>query len=301
MGCWNGTCGLTRMPIKAGQPVYGMFIMLVPWRLDAMNDPRATNSSGMCYFNDEWRVASPLFAGKYDDYGRIEDGPKYETKLRQAILDGIGPTIISAKDIKKMTGHEDTMAQYDGDPTEHAKTFDGLVNITERERGFVEFTGKCVPLGLWMAHRWAVDAVVASDDLDAKIRKFREAAKSEKSMQAKYKAMMVAGDIEAAMEMKSAHRLSVLENPFDVPGTWKPERCPPEWRFMPPDAAAIKAVCRTRLLTDAMQWGRIALAPQSGKGSQSDSNWVHKALANAVLAKAGSSWEDEYQAKRKAG
>jgi len=61
MGCWNGTCGVSQLPILYGENVMYCFI----------KTNKAT-ASGVCYAYDTGIIISPMFYGRYDDYGRIE-------------------------------------------------------------------------------------------------------------------------------------------------------------------------------------------------------------------------------------
>lgn len=62
MGCWNGTCFLTRLPIFVGQPVKLFFI--------AQNTDGYRNT---VHPDGWWKPIALPFSGRYDDYGRIED------------------------------------------------------------------------------------------------------------------------------------------------------------------------------------------------------------------------------------
>lgn len=60
MGCWNKTCGLSKLHIYAGDPVY-VFVM-----------EQQTNHE-RCYATAFWRPVMVPFEAKYDDYGGAED------------------------------------------------------------------------------------------------------------------------------------------------------------------------------------------------------------------------------------
>lgn len=64
MGSWNGTCGITQMPIKSGEK-----IILFP----IMKNKHANNGgSGFCYSHNQYSPISIPLVGTYDDYGGIE-------------------------------------------------------------------------------------------------------------------------------------------------------------------------------------------------------------------------------------
>lgn len=239
MGCWLGTCGVTRLPIYAGEPVYGLIITKKPWLISKLS-PRGTNASGLCGVLDEWELASPLFQGKYNDYGSIDDFPGSEQIIREAILQTLSAGLLPSNKFGEHLSDKDVMAEYEGTVEATIKTFDGLLKIIERERGFyINRDGIVLPLGLWMAHKDVVDillklAVVPSKD---------DLAMSGMIFGVKY---TVARDLLAS----------------------------------------------TMMLVHSMANGRIALAPQTGKGSQGDDLTVHKALADFVMKRQQVSWDD---------
>lgn len=67
MGCWNGTCGITQLPILAGDDVVLFFI----------GQPKTDESvaGGFCYSTGMWAPMSLPFYGKYSDYGTVQDIP----------------------------------------------------------------------------------------------------------------------------------------------------------------------------------------------------------------------------------
>ncbi len=68
MGCWNGTCGVSRLPIQAGDP-----IVLFPLLLELPNLERFEMGGGFCYAHDLAQPLTPGIRGVYNDYGGIED------------------------------------------------------------------------------------------------------------------------------------------------------------------------------------------------------------------------------------
>ena len=109
MGCWNGTCGVSRLPIKSGDDVV-LFIL----EENAFHDGGA---GGVCYTNALW---SPLFVplfGKYDDYGRIEDIEAGSESVLEFFNSKIDKGIKVRKDRMKMPDEADTEAdRHDHEP-----------------------------------------------------------------------------------------------------------------------------------------------------------------------------------------
>lgn len=83
MGCWNGTCGLSQLPILAGDDIWA-FLIGVRWgRYSDSGD-----QSGYCYPTDiGFPMSLPIY-GKYNDYGGIDRiKENYNTKI---IMDAYG-------------------------------------------------------------------------------------------------------------------------------------------------------------------------------------------------------------------
>jgi len=75
MGCWNGTCGISQMPILAGQRIWAFLIGVAGYR----DNP---SSSGHCYSTDLGFPMTLPIRGKYNDYGGIESiEENYNTEL----------------------------------------------------------------------------------------------------------------------------------------------------------------------------------------------------------------------------
>ena len=64
MGSWNGTCGLTNMPIMCGEK-----IALIP----IIKCGELTRGGGYCYSNDLYKPLTTALIGEYNDYGSIKN------------------------------------------------------------------------------------------------------------------------------------------------------------------------------------------------------------------------------------
>lgn len=63
MGCWNGTCMISRLPIYEGDDIK-LVITMKMWDL---------SGSSFCYSDEVYKPAFLPLEGKYNDYGMIED------------------------------------------------------------------------------------------------------------------------------------------------------------------------------------------------------------------------------------
>lgn len=71
MGCWNGTCMVSNLPIIHGDKVKLVMLHNPTMVLDANENP--FSSSGVCYHNTYLQPAFFPISGEYNDYGNIED------------------------------------------------------------------------------------------------------------------------------------------------------------------------------------------------------------------------------------
>lgn len=62
MGCWNATCGISKLPIFADEEVYAT--LLVKNKFDADN---------FCHADAYYKPTGFFFKGTYDEYGRLEN------------------------------------------------------------------------------------------------------------------------------------------------------------------------------------------------------------------------------------
>jgi hypothetical protein len=311
MGCWNGTCGISRLPIRAGDPVYGMIITKSQYTMDC-STPRGHNTSGMCYITDGYYPIAPMFSGRYDDYGCIEQFPKKEEVLRTTIHNHLKGMVLSSEEIQKLSGNEDEMAEYDGSPKDISeKGFLEFINVMERERVFWDCRGVAVPMGLWMAHRWAVDAFVDKDKLaedvaTAKVNAgrvtYRDCIEAINALRDEYDNDLENEDYKAKLKVHKDAILTALEDggPIPRPGVFSNW---PHQRFKLPlggKAVSVRMNSRTTQMLSAMMEMRMAVAPQAGKGSQGDMVRAHKTLATAILKNARKSWDDDYEERKAA-
>lgn len=165
MGSWNGTCGITQLPILAGDPVLGIVIRPPDWY--QKDTPRSTNISGYCYTHGMYYPVTLFFKGTYDDYGGIEN-------LEETFLNDIHNEVVTKGLIEDM--EDDVMAKYDGGGVKKENSFIEKLNYMERERYFVrgsythvdevdntkvERIDVRVPMGLWMVRKDVIDHVLS--------------------------------------------------------------------------------------------------------------------------------------------
>lgn len=65
MGCWNGTCAISTLPILYAERIRIVFLQTRP-------RAQADSGAGFCYSTGIWMPVSMAIPGHYDDYGAIE-------------------------------------------------------------------------------------------------------------------------------------------------------------------------------------------------------------------------------------
>jgi hypothetical protein len=140
MGCWNGTCAVTRLPIFAGDPVVGFLL----------EHKSIAAGGGFSESDAMWTPLATHFFGKYDDYGGIADieMPDWARAIAEKCVqgrswpmpgDGRDPAVVPAE----LCVDNGLLRQI----------FGGRIAL---KRG----TGR-IPVGYMMAHRFAFDVLAA--------------------------------------------------------------------------------------------------------------------------------------------
>jgi hypothetical protein len=68
MGCWNGTCAISKLPIHYGDDVICWFI-----NTPLYSDDKGADASNFCYPHDRYELLGVPFRAQYNDYGSFED------------------------------------------------------------------------------------------------------------------------------------------------------------------------------------------------------------------------------------
>jgi hypothetical protein len=84
MGCWNETCAISKMVIRAGEAVRFLPIVQNPYHVGEVHGfpvkegealPMSLKGRSGCYIGDLWSPLCYPIRGNYNDYGSIEDIP----------------------------------------------------------------------------------------------------------------------------------------------------------------------------------------------------------------------------------
>lgn len=156
MGSFSGTCGLTRLPLRWGEPVRAVLLAQAP---------RSARVARYCYPDDLWYPFSPVVRGKYDDAGGVEGikspGELHEKLFRERCADLFAKTPKERRewltvpldqlfDMAENYDLEDSVSHVEYDDP---KTYQGGRIVRESVK---------VTVGLWMCHEGAYRRAMAS-------------------------------------------------------------------------------------------------------------------------------------------
>lgn len=319
MGSWAGTCGITQLPINAGDKC--RVFIIVKQDYDYEN-----NGGGHSYANDLWYPRGLPLLGSYDDYGGIED--IVEDLNSKILLDGLkndwvfykaenewenscGPNDLTVCRLIEET-ERDRAKVYDGNSPARSKQ---LSDYVEKMRsGIREPLDKTNlpkdrskrPLGLFFVHEEVYQNILAYDPLDAHhtdkgflYRKRSEilnddmkewytngleVAKTLKDTDCKLEYLLCGAVSHWNMFSDQRHDPPFCKGMsyyYDFLKNKMVEGVP----YEDPDVQIVARglIDYTKFIW-AMTEARRAWMPQSGKGSQDNETQIHKIIAGASLS-----------------
>lgn len=280
MGCWNGTCGISNLPIRNGQRV-AVVLLVKQNRFDSW-----------CYPSAVYDVAPLLFWGTYNDYGAAEDNTGYGLPL---LLEGLCKNLIEIPQGEN---------PYHDIPVLREK-FDVelLWEAVHEGRLFIEGYGNKYQVEAVMIHGDIYDALmrdfrissynseigsfdISIDDIRATILQYIELLReSAKSPIFQYTTELV--DWANQKKCLAASFLSFRRNegshfriidPVDaIHGLIEKD----DWKGL---EEFLNEALNVVWLNAVMSYARKIWSPQSGAGSQNSSSRVYRVLSQATLA-----------------
>lgn len=151
MGCWCETCGVTQLPINAGDKVR-VFVMTS--EEGYFFSKGGAGGGGTCYSTDRWSPIGPPVQGEYDDYGGVEKIVNDDNaKMVESIL---------AKGWVPLT------KENDWDEVPKKLELGDYLHYIERDRGkFQPRTSKEQHLGIMFVLEDVYQAMVKFDSIEA--------------------------------------------------------------------------------------------------------------------------------------
>lgn len=153
MGCWCETCGITQLPINAGDKVR-LFVLV------AQDDYRfhegGAGGGGTCYATDRWSPIGPAIQGEYDDYGGVEN--IVENEDSKMIFN-----ILKEGWVNPKSEHE-----WDKVPAAKDLSLSDMLAYIERDRGKIKTIGRGTRhLGAMMVLEDVYQAMVKFNPIEA--------------------------------------------------------------------------------------------------------------------------------------
>lgn len=293
MGCWCETCGVTQLPINAGDKV--RLFVLISRRCWREEEEGEGVGGGTCYSNDLWAPLGPPIQGKYDDYGGIESiKENADTKLLlERIKDGWIPfeeKYEEVSDIKDMTLSE-------------------VLHHIERDRAKTTLLGTKNTLGFMMVLEDVYQAMMKFDEIDAhhyeqghyEYKPYTELLKSEiknwyvKSQETWDTMMAIPNDIPGIQELRASMMISGsgyhrFFSDFSETGVRQYQMALVELikKKTPFENKKVQALCTSAIemtkFNRAMTNARKMWTPQCGKGGQHNEHALYKVI-NAASTK----------------
>lgn len=156
MGCWNGTCAITNLPIIEGDDVAVLFIKNIDLahRASVPEDSGIMGPSGgpYVYPTDEWTPVTLPFFSKYDDYGGVYTEPE------QMVIDPWNQEIIEKFFADKIVEYDLGDNQYhDVAISRDDMTISTAMAAIHEGRLHIKPYGHKVALSFILIHKWVYD------------------------------------------------------------------------------------------------------------------------------------------------
>jgi vacuolar-type H+-ATPase subunit F/Vma7 len=266
---WNGTCGVTQMPIRYGDRVVLVFLL--------ENKFKDHGGSGFCYSDNQYYpITIPIF-GEYNDYGAIENiGRKNKSIVFNHLIELI--------DNKKL------IIKQDEEKREKPEDYEELFDIIH-DGNLIGSDG--VALGFMLIHENVYKMLVEEMYNRQSNYKYWNYGTELKYFAEKY--------LEKAKEEMQQYK-NKINNPIFV------KVCDEDYDYDYDDAftmqfsgfrkiflrhymrvlrktqskSLMESLVYFSLFIDAMEFGRKMWTPQCGAGSQSEDYGIHQTIAKCI-------------------
>src|SRR5579885_552791 len=150
MGCWCETCGVTQLPINAGDKVR-VFVMIS--QDSYAFDDGGFGGGGTCYTTDRWAPIGPPIRGEYDDYGGVEN----------IVMDDAAKIV----EERLRAGWVPLTSKHEWDKIPDKLELSDYLHYIERDRGKLEERGKTHHIGLMFVLEDIYQTMVGFDTIEA--------------------------------------------------------------------------------------------------------------------------------------
>jgi len=151
MGCWCETCGITQLPINAGDKVR---VFVMSSQNSYQFEDGGAGGGGTCYSNDRWAPIGPAIQGTYDDYGGVEN----------IVMDDSARMV----EAKIASGWVPLTKKHEWDDVPEKLELSDYLNYIERDRGKFKSEGRQEQhLGLMFVLEDVYQAMINFDSIEA--------------------------------------------------------------------------------------------------------------------------------------
>lgn len=290
MGCWHATCGVSRLPIRYGEPVRAFLIVGKRHGLNHAFRDKDWKAGGREWRNGWWSgftYSEDVFAPRclplkatYNDYGSIEN-----------IEGGLNAQIVLAQfqtDLMEFPKGEHSI------PVEISKNMSlyELIDAIERDAVTVyDYSREATPVGLFLVHEAVYQALINTKYDECDLAYFQKQAYKQVDQIEEYVSLIEKGTVDDRVKAFAQDVYATTDCFGFLPSIffykhWLRAKATADETFL--DSGEFKTLVQDMAefakFSHEMSCARIAWMPQCGKGSQDDNTHGHKAIAEAVLA-----------------
>ncbi len=267
MGGWNGTCGLSQLPIYEGQPVMGFLVK--------ESNLKRLMGGGDCYARDLFAPMTPVIKGYYTGYGDME-----QIENEALIL----PFIQSFFEQNLLKFDETSGEEFPMDFRE--LSLEQWLHLVERgaiyaeERNFITKEVERLNVGMMMVIPSVFETLAQTPQMTEEMVIFKEEIRSQQEVIEKFQDLTQIKNVLHAFDT-SFHRAA-----YHLKGCW-------QVYLETEDEALYQALLQTEALEWMLQALRKFWMPQSGVGSQSN-HMLFKPLLEGMtryMRKCEKEWE----------
>jgi len=306
MGCWNGTCGISQLPILAGQKVKAFLMLQSRYNAEI-------GGAGVCYSTAYFRPWFFPVTADYNDYGSIENIKKDWNS--EFMLKTFRKWLMEGK--VRILGHDE--AEINSPDIKKFKTLDDVFDCVERGALLYKHLGEKLNaqktawepqedelrIGIFMVLDHVFDALVAESNrfLNLKENSYYntdDVENEEKFVEAVTKVRLMTAQTEQSelkrvmysipIDMLLGGLIVMYSIPIDMllGGLIEEHYALQHYKsiLFAPDKVTvgdfISKLNETRRIGTAMSYLRKIWIPQTGRGSQSEELSFNKALIAAM-------------------
>lgn len=259
MGCWNGTCGISNLPIKSGEKI-ALFVI-------ERNKYAETNSGGFCYATDQYSPVTIPILGEYNDYGGIENISSNEKLIFDHLLSFGFSTDEKEKDRQNLDGKPKNLEELLNDYIERG-VYQGIGTMMIREEIYneiINFNDKLKTKYVFSAREF----IKLYNDKIQEINLIED-ERERKSEKRYFQAF-------GMMELRDNRFIRILDT---HEGNWRTFR---DLINESTDINLVNGVIDLKLIEIGLSNLRKFWTIQSGAGSQNDEVGLHKLIALKTL------------------